>query len=225
MQPVATPDVLAAIAGGLGDWRVLAQPLAARYRVEGEDPTVAASFVSAVAQVAVTAGRQVPEIRLTDGAVDLFLYTSDPAGERRITAQDLELARLVSGLAAKFRLRAVPAEVTQVELALDTVDFVTAGPFWAALLTGDASHTVRDSVFDPANRVPALWFQGTGPHDTPRQRWHLDVWLAPEAVARRIAAAVAAGGTVVDTSGAPAYTVLADPDGNKVCVACATGRD
>ncbi|SDK15939.1 VOC family protein [Streptomyces indicus] len=245
VQPVPTPDVLAAIADDLGDWRVLAQPLAARYvardadaayaaeaggggdtRVasRGGDPTVAAAFVSAVAQVAATAGHAVPEIRLAGGAVDLLLYTVAPDGGRWIMPRDLELARLISGLAAKFQLRAVPAEVTQVELALDAADFNASGPFWSALLTGDASNTVHDSVFDPACRVPPLWFQGTDPHETPRQRWHLDVWLAPEVVEARIAAAVAAGGTVVDTSGAPAYTVLADPEDNKVCVACATGR-
>jgi 4a-hydroxytetrahydrobiopterin dehydratase len=37
-------------------------------------------------------------------------------------------------------------------------------------------------------------------------------------VAGRIEAALAAGGTVVDDSQAPSYTVLADPQGNKVCL-------
>ncbi|MBC9715136.1 VOC family protein [Streptomyces sp. TRM66268-LWL] len=224
MQPVPTPDVLAAIADDLGDWRVLAQPLAARYATEERDPTVAAAFVSAVAQVAMTAGHQVPEIRLAQGTVDLFLYTVAPDGGRWIMPKDLELARIVSGLAAKFQLRAAPSDLTQVELALDSADHATTGPFWAALLTGDAGSTVHDSVFDPLNRLPTMWFQQTQPHETPRQRWHLDVWLAPEVIDERIAAAVATGGTVVDASGAPAYTVLADPEGNKACVACATGR-
>ena len=34
----------------------------------------------------------------------------------------------------------------------------------------------------------------------------------------RIAAAVAAGGVIVDDSQAPSYTVIADADGNKACV-------
>lgn len=44
--------------------------------------------------------------------------------------------------------------------------------------------------------------------------------MAPEVAERRIAAAVAAGGTVVDDSDAPALTVIADQDGNTgvVCV-------
>ncbi|WP_199547096.1 VOC family protein [Streptomyces sp. N35] len=224
MEALSTPEVLSAIQDELGDWRRLAQPLAARYVTEGKDPTVAASFVSAVAQVSATAGHPVPEIRLGHGCVDLFLYTVDPAGGRWITAKDLELARLITGLAAKFLLRAAPADLTQVELALDAADHTAAGPFWAALLTGDAANTSHDSVFDPLNRLPAMWFQQTSPHEPPRQRWHLDVWLAPEVVEKRIAAALAAGGTLVDDSEAPSYTVLADPEGNKACVSCATGR-
>ena len=73
-------------------------------------------------------------------------------------------------------------------------------------------------MFDPTGQLPSMWFQGTEPHESPRQRWHLDVWVAPEVADARIAAAVAAGGTVVDDSEAPSFTVLADPDGNKVCV-------
>ena len=63
-----------------------------------------------------------------------------------------------------------------------------------------------------------MWFQDTEPHEAPRQRLHLDVWVAPEVADARIAAAVAAGGTVVDDSEAPSFTVLADPEGNMVCV-------
>ena len=77
---------------------------------------------------------------------------------------------------------------------------------------------MRDTVFDPTGQLPSIWFQGTEPHEVPRQRFHLDLWLAPEVAAARITAAVAAGGTVVDDSEAPSFTILADPDGNKVCV-------
>ncbi|MDA8354833.1 MAG: 4a-hydroxytetrahydrobiopterin dehydratase, partial [Actinomycetota bacterium] len=49
--------------------------------------------------------------------------------------------------------------------------------------------------------------------------------LAPEEAEPRIELAVAAGGTVVDDSEAPSFTVLADPDGNKVCVCTYLGRD
>jgi 4a-hydroxytetrahydrobiopterin dehydratase len=68
--------------------------------------------------------------------------------------------------------------------------------------------------------VPNLWFGDADEHDTPRQRFHIEVYVAPEVAPQRIAAAVAAGGTVVDASNAPSLTVIADQDGNKavVCV-------
>lgn len=52
--------------------------------------------------------------------------------------------------------------------------------------------------------------------------------MAPEVAVQRIAAALAAGGTVVDDSNAPSLTVIADQDGNKgiVCVdVSATKKD
>lgn len=42
---------------------------------------------------------------------------------------------------------------------------------------------------------------------------------------RRIAAAVAAGGRVVDDGHAPAFVVLADPDDNHACICTELGRD
>jgi 4a-hydroxytetrahydrobiopterin dehydratase len=38
--------------------------------------------------------------------------------------------------------------------------------------------------------------------------------VAPEVAEQRVAAALAAGGTVVDDSNAPSLTVVADQDGN-----------
>jgi 4a-hydroxytetrahydrobiopterin dehydratase len=57
------------------------------------------------------------------------------------------------------------------------------------LLTGSADNKSYDSILDPSRRVPGLWFQSTGEHDTPRQRWHFDLWLVPEVVDDRIVAA------------------------------------
>lgn len=92
------------------------------------------------------------------------------------------------------------------------------------LLTGSLDNTIYDSVFDPTDRVPSLWFQGTQEHELPTHRWRFDLWLAAEVADERIAAAIAHGGSIVDDAGAPAFTVLADPDGNRVCIYGATGR-
>ena len=91
-----------------------------------------------------------------------------------------------------------PGSITTIELALDTAHAARIAPMWAAILTGSTdAHgrgTIGEDVRDAAGRVPILWFQDTDEHETPRQRFHLDVWVAPEVADQRIAAAVAAGG-------------------------------
>ncbi len=212
----------------LTDWRKLAQGLHARYLIA--DFAAGARFVGAVAEVGDAAGHH-PRLTLGPTYVDLVLTSDDAVyrdgegAEHRVTwvtQRDVALARTLSELAARQSLRADPASITTIELALDTADASRVAPMWAALLTGSTDAqgrgTIGDDVRDESGRVPVLWFQDTDEHETPRQRFHLDVWVAPEVADQRIAAAVAAGGTVVDDSQAPSFTVLADHDGNKACV-------
>ena len=142
-----------------------------------------------------------------------------------MTQQDVDLARRITEIAAEQAVDADPGSITTIELALDTAHAATIAPVWAALLTGSTEAqgrgTIGDDVRDATGRVPILWFQDTDEHETPRQRFHVDVWVPPEVAEQRIAAAVAAGGIVVDDSQAPSYTVIADQDGNKACV-CTT---
>ncbi|GAA2007749.1 SDR family NAD(P)-dependent oxidoreductase [Nakamurella flavida] len=203
----------------LTDWRKLAQGLAARFVLDG--PGAAPAFVSEIHAVAEDVVAHA-DVRLARGVVDIALCTR--VDGRWVTDRDVELARAISAVAAARGARPAPAEVTQLELALDTVREEAVAPFWAALLTGSTDNRVYDSVFDPTDRIPSAWFQRTDLPGPVPQRWHFDLWLAPEAAAGRIAAAVAAGGTVVDDAGAPAFTVLADADGNRVCVCTSLGR-
>ena len=214
MDNLSTQDIVDA---GLADWRKLAQRLHARFRTG--DPGVGAAFVSDAVHAASAAslGDHL-EATVSPTHVDLRVASHLEGGGIWVRPDDVTLARLLTDVAQRHELASVPAEVSQVELALDTADDGRLGPFWAALLTGDAGAVVHDTVFDPTGQLPSMWFQGTEPHESPRQRWHLDVWVAPEAAEARITAAVAAGGAVVDDSEAPSFTVLADPDGNKVCV-------
>ncbi len=220
MDTLSNQDIVDA---DLADWRRLTQRLHARFRTG--DPAVGADFVAGAVRAATDAGlADHLEFGLTSTHVDVRV-ASRPAGEGlRLRADDATLARLVSEVARRHEVTAAPGDVVEVELALDTSDDSRIGPFWAALLTGDAHNVVGDSVVDPTGRLPSTWFQGTEPHDVPRQRWHLDLWIAPEAAAARIAAAVGAGGTVIDDSEAPSFTVLADPDGNRVCVCTSLDR-
>jgi 4a-hydroxytetrahydrobiopterin dehydratase len=215
---------------GLADWRKLAQGLHARYVVE--DFGAGARFVAAVGEVGDALGHH-PRVSIGPGYVDLKLSSDDAVyrdGEGTehvvewVTQQDVDLARRITEIAADHELDADPAAVSVIELGLDTAHSGTIAPVWAALLTGSAEAqgrgTPSDEIRDATGRVPNLWFGDADEDATPRQRLHVEVYVAPEVAEQRVAAAVAAGGTVVDDSGVPGLTVVADQDGNTgvVCV-------
>ena len=231
----------------LTDWRKLAQGLHARYLVG--DFGAGVRFLAAVGEAGDAVGHH-PRVAMGTGYVDLELVTADAIyrddeGTEHVvewvTQQDIDLARRVTEIARGQGLQADPGSVSEVELGLDTAQSATVAPVWAALLTGDGGSQGRgtpgDEIRDATGRVPNLWFgdsgsdagegdrdadghrDGDGDRDAP-QRFHLEVYVAPEAAEVRIAAAVAAGGTVVDDSGSPGLTVIADQDGNRgvLCV-------
>jgi len=202
----------------LDDWRKLAQALHARFLTG--DFVTGLKFVTAVTEVAEAANHH-PDVKLTYPLVDVSLISHDVG---RVTERDIDLARRISEIARAEGIAAEPFAVTQLELALDTADLDAVGPFWAAVLTGSPDSLRGDDVVDPGGRVPVLWFQHTGAHETPRQRFHIDLWVAPDVAVERIAAAVAAGGRVVDDKEAPSFVVLADPEDNKVCVCTSLDR-
>jgi 4a-hydroxytetrahydrobiopterin dehydratase len=209
MEQLTSRQILDA---GLDDWRKLAQALHARFRTG--DFVTGLRFVTAVTEAAESANHH-PDVTLTYPFVDLKLVSHDVS---RLTQRDLDLARRISEIAREQGLAADPGATTEIELALDTADLAAVGPFWAALLTGSTDALTGDDVVDPNGRVPLLWFQHTDAHETPRQRFHLDLWVPHDVAEERIAAAVAAGGQVVDDAQAPSFVVLADPEGNRVCV-------
>ncbi|WP_406049389.1 4a-hydroxytetrahydrobiopterin dehydratase [Kribbella sp. NBC_00889] len=217
-------------AANLTDWRKLAQGLHARYVVD--DFGAGARFVAAVGEADDALGHH-PRVSIGNGYVDLKLVTDDAIyrddeGTEHVvewvTQQDVDLARRITEIAANHQFDADPASVSDIELGLDTAHSATIAPMWSVLLTGSAEAqgrgTPSDEIRDATGRVPNLWFGDADEHETPRQRFHVEVYVAPEVADQRIAAAVAAGGTVVDESNAPSLTVIADQDGNQgiVCV-------
>ena len=209
MDKLTSTQILEA---GLDDWRQLAQGIHARFRTGSF--TAGLRFLTAVTEAAEAANHH-PDVTLTYPHVDLKLISHDAGA---LTMRDVDLAGTISSIAREQDLTPQPEALAEVELALDTAALAAAGPFWAALLTGDAGNVDGDDVVDPSGRVPLLWFQGTDAHETPRQRFHLDVWVPHDMAEARIGAAVAAGGSVVDDSQAPSFTVLADGEGNRACV-------
>ena len=57
------------------------------------------------------------------------------------------------------------------------------------------------------------------------RRFHLDVTVPHDQAEARLAAAIAAGGTLVSDERAPAFWVLADADGNHACICTQLARD
>ncbi len=223
----------------LTDWRKLAQGLHARYLVD--DFGSGARFVAAIGEAGDEVGHH-PRVAMGTGYVDLELVTQDAIYTDAdgtdyviewVTQQDVDLARRITELAAEHGLNADPASVSEVELGLDTTSSATVAPVWAALLTGSAESQGRgtpgDEIRDASGRVPNLWFGDAKEGETDVQRFHVEVYVPPEVVEQRIAAAVAAGGSVVDDSESPGLTVIADQEGNRgiVCadLSAATRQD
>jgi 4a-hydroxytetrahydrobiopterin dehydratase len=107
-------------------------------------------------------------------------------------------------------------------MALDAVDPDALRPFWKEAL-GYVEVTMPDGTVelqDPAGNGPALWFQRMDTPRTGRDRFHFDVYRGDEAPALRDRL-LELGGTLVSDEHAPHWWVMADPEGNVVCV-CTT---
>ncbi len=204
-------------AEGLLDWTKLASALHARFATG--DFATGLRLVNAIGAEAEAMNHH-PDLDLRYPHLDVKLMSHDAGG---VTDRDIRLARRISELAAAEGASADRSAVTMVELGLDSWDWPAIRPFWAAVLGLPEGDDDANQVADPAGSLPTLWFQETDAHEEPRQRFHYDVWVAPEVAAERVAAALAAGGVLVDDE-EPSFTVLADPQGNKACVCTSVSR-
>lgn len=209
-------DALAA--AGLDDWQGLPGCIGARFSTG--DFATGLALAQRVGEAAEEANHH-PDLTLTYPSLDVRLTSHDTGA---VTERDLRLAGRISALAHEAGVDADPAAPALLELGLDTAHRETIAPFWAALLTGDASNVSGDEVIDPGGQMPVLWFQDCEEHEVPHQRLHVDVSVPAAVAAERIRVAVEAGGRVVDESEAPSFTVLADADGNRACVCTLASR-
>ena len=206
-------------AEGLDDWRFFLKRLHSRFAT--------GSFVNGLELVTrVTAAAEEanhhPDVTLTYPHVDIDLYSHDVDG---VTSRDIDLARRISAIAAELGIEAAPRDVSTLELALDVPDAAEVQPFWAAVL-GYEDHGEWPEVMDPGGRNNTLWFQkAPDASGEVQQRFHLDIVVPREIAEERVRTAVAAGGTLVSEDDVPAFWVLADAHGNKVCVCTADGRE
>jgi 4a-hydroxytetrahydrobiopterin dehydratase len=205
---------------GLKGWAYLGRGL--QTRILTPDFATGLSIVNAIGAAAEQMDHH-PDVVLRYHHVDVLLTSHDELG---VTGRDVRLARRIDSLAAEGGLRTECGSVSRLELGLDSPEFQAVLPFWRAVLSMEdlATRGYPDELCDPFGDLPAIWFQASGSEES-RQRWHPDVWVDPAQVQSRIDAATAAGGTLVDDARAPSFWVLADPQGNRVCLCTWQERD
>lgn len=218
---MSSPDTLSFAdveAAGLSDWRQLFETLRTRFATG--DFATGLTLVNRIAALAEAANHH-PDVDLRYPHVNVSLSSHDVFG---VTSRDLDLARQISAAAADLGVRADPTATAVVEIGLDTWDHEEIKPFWKAVLGMDDHPSEDVELRDLSGSQPTLWFQKTDRHDEPRQRFHLDIRVPAEIADERVAAAIAAGGTLVTDEFAPRFVVLADAQGNKACVTTGRGR-
>ncbi len=203
-------------ADGVADWRVL-HGRAYAYFATG---TFAAGvrLVDAIGVLADAADHH-PDVDLRYRGVTVRLVTHDVGG---LSDADVDLARAISAAARELGVLADTSGLSHVDLTIDAHVRADVMPFWRAVLGYRAEG--EEDLADPGGRGSSIWFQQMDPPRTGRNRIHLDVAVPHELAADRVAAAIAAGGTLVDDRHAPSWWVLADAEGNEACVVTWVGR-
>jgi len=134
----------------------------------------------------------------------------------QLERQHLDLARAITGVAQAHEAVPDRAAAQQVSLAIAAKpDSVDRG-FWRAVL---GYTDVADVIaVDPVGHGSSVWMQELDVAKPLRHAMHVDVSVARDHVEARLAAALDAGGRIVDDSEAPEQWTLADAAGNRVCI-------
>jgi 4a-hydroxytetrahydrobiopterin dehydratase len=216
-------DASAAVTG-LG-WRYVLGEF--RTQVQTGSLPLAADVAGRAAAVPGAEGHLRMDIR-----ADRVIFSLQTAEAAWVTTRDVELARQISAVAEEFRLTTRPGDRTRtvqlLEIGIDAMDIPAIRPFWKAVL-GYADEPGRDgpsdALIDPLGQGPAVWFQQMDEPRPQRNRIHFDVSVPHDEAHQRIEATLAAGGRLLSDAEAPAFWVLADPEGNEACITTWQGRD
>ena len=205
------------------DWPVLSDGATTFFRTESF--AAAAGLVQAIAALQGIDDHR-PDVDVRAGGVTIRLLTvaDDWWGMSR---RDVELARRISAAAAGLGLSADPTAVQSVDpIVIGAEDIEKVMPFWQALMGYEPRADSRDEdLVDPRRRGPGIWFEKIEGPRAGRNRMHVAVWVPYDQAEARVAAAIAAGGTVIYKEQAPAWWTLADPEGNEADVSTSMSRD
>lgn len=207
----------------LADWRVVVGTLQSRFVTGKGGFALGAQLASRIAEKADELNHH-PDVDLRYPHVTVTTVSHDVGA---LTDRDRQLAIAISAIAAELGLKARPAKVSALEVGLDVMVAADVAPFWRAVLgyRPEDEDDPAATLTDPAGRHAALWFQQMDEPRTERNRFHLDLTVPHDVAEERVRTALDAGGTLVSDEHAPAWWVLADAEGNEVCVCTWQGRD
>ncbi|MGN6125847.1 MAG: VOC family protein [Humibacter sp.] len=170
-------------------------------------------LVNAIGELAEAANHH-PDVDLRYGAVVVRLQTHETRG---LSDRDVALALQISEAARGLGIGTESRQLHTVQIAIDALDIPKVLPFWEAVLAYDRRGD--SALVDPRRLGPSVWFQQMDVPRPQRNRIHNDLTLPRAEAEGRIAAALAAGGTVANAEFAPHWWTLADPEGNEIDVA------
>ncbi len=192
-------------------WRIVRDDASLHFRTESFGAGVA--LVDAIGRMLDTEHDH-PAVDLRPDGVTVRLGATR---EGRFSERDLVLAQQISGAARELGASADLTSLQHIQVAIDALVIPDVLPFWRAVLgyeqVGD------EDLLDPDLEGPPLWFQQMDAPRPQRNRIHVDLYVPHDEAEARVAAAIAAGGRVVNDANAPGWWTLADPEGNEVDVA------
>jgi 4a-hydroxytetrahydrobiopterin dehydratase len=196
-------------AGDVEDWVVLHGGATAVFRVRSLGEAV--ELAGAVAQIS---GLERSGVVLT--LADDHLAVRLTRDVSQLERQHLDLARRIRAVTQMHGAVPDRAAAQEVQFAIAAKpDSVDTG-FWCAVL--GYMGLADEIVVDPLGHGSTVWMQELDEAKPLRHAMHVDVSVAREHVEARLAAALAAGGRIVDDTDAPGHWTLADSAGNRVCI-------
>lgn len=187
-----------------------------------------AEAMQVAALVTAEAGADADEHLWLDIRADRVIASVRSRSLGYVTPFDVELVeRLTRALTARG-WRCEPSGTQMMEIAIGTMDAAAIRPFWKALLDYDDEGQPAgptDPIVDPRDQGPTIWFQQLETPRSKHNRIHFDIAVPHDVADARRAAALAVGGSLLYDREARAFWVLADPEGNAVCLCTWEDRD
>jgi 4a-hydroxytetrahydrobiopterin dehydratase len=196
-------------------------------------PAASLAQAAEIARLAVdAAGGDADEHLIVDLRADRVELVVQSRPMNAVTAHDADIAHAITDRLRRSGLEpAAPVgpgrPVQLLEIAIDALDIAAIRPFWKVVLDYvDAPGAGPEGpLLDPAGQLPSLWFQQMDVPRRERNRIHFDLDVAHDEAGRRLAAALDAGGVLVNADNARAWWVLADREGNEICICTWQDRD